>query len=69
MKTLINITAHAYDTDGKIVAPERTYSFVRSASASAPSTLGAERMVARQLEIKPSLVSVTRVEAMCYDAR
>jgi hypothetical protein len=68
MKTLINITAHAY-TGNTISAPERNYSFIRSASAKKPSHAGAARMVAAELGCKPSDVSVARVEAMSYAAR
>ena len=67
MKTLINITAHAY-AGNKIAHPERVHSFVRPASAKQPTYAGAARMVAKELGCKPSEVSVTRVEAMCYDA-
>jgi len=67
MKTLINITAHAY-AGSKLIAAERTYSFIRAASAKKPTHFGAARMVAAELGCKPADVSVARVEAMCYSA-
>ena len=69
MKTLINIIAHAYDRDGKITNAEKTYSFIRPFCTKKPTFIGAARMVARELEIKPSDVSVTRIEAMSYQTR
>lgn len=68
MKTLINITAHAY-TGSKVVHPERTHSFVRPANAKTPTYVGAARMVAKELGCKPSDVSVQRVEALAYDIK
>jgi hypothetical protein len=68
MKTLINITAHTYSCN-RIAEPERTYSFIRSSSVKRPTETGAARMIATEIGCKPSDVSVTRVEAMCYDAR
>lgn len=68
MKTLINITAHAY-TGSKVTHPERTYSFVRRASAKTPTYAGAARMIAKEIGCKPSDVSVQRVESLAYDIR
>jgi hypothetical protein len=68
MKTLINITAHAY-TGSKITTPERRYSFVRPSSAKTPTYAGAARMIASEIGCRPKDVSVTRVETMVYDAR
>lgn len=69
MKTLINITAHAYDENGKVTHAEKTHSFIRPRSAKKPTFAGAARMVAKELDVKPSAVSVTRIEALCYDAK
>ena len=68
MKTLIHIVAHTYQGD-RIATPERTYTFTRPASAQAPTYTGAARMVAKEAACKPSDVSVTRVEAMCYECK
>lgn len=68
MKTLINITAHAY-SGNKVAHPERTYSMIRPASAKTPTYAGAARMVAKELGCKPSDVSVQRVEALAYDCK
>jgi hypothetical protein len=68
MKTLINITAHAYE-GSKVIAQERTYSFIRANSAKTPTYAGAARMVAAEIGCKPSDVSVARVEAMAYDTK
>jgi hypothetical protein len=68
MKTLINITCHIYEGD-RIAYPERVRSFIRPRSAGKPTFLGAARMVAKELNVKPSDVSVTRIEAMCYAAK
>jgi hypothetical protein len=68
MKTLINITAHTY-SGNRIAEPERTYSFIRSSAAKRPTEIGAARMIAAEIGCKPSDVSVTRVQAMCYNAR
>lgn len=69
MKTLINITALAYDPAApqNVLVPERQHSFIRPMSASTPTTTGAPRMVARKLGLRPSDVCVSRVEAMSYD--
>lgn len=68
MKTLINITAHAYEGN-KVSYSERNYSFVRPRNAKTPTYAGAARMVAAELGVKPSQVSVARVEAMSYDSK
>jgi hypothetical protein len=67
MKTLIQITAHTYEGE-RIATPQRTYSFVRPSSASAPTRRGAERMVAKEVGCKPTQVSIMRVEVLSYDA-
>lgn len=73
LKTLIQITAHVYgghrDTFAKIEHPERIYSFIRSRTAKKPTFAGAARMVAKELEVKPSAVSVTRIEVMGYSTK
>jgi len=70
MKTLINITAHAYDPKAPkdVLVPERTFTFIRPASAKSLTHSGAERMVAKAVGLKPSDVSVQRVEVMSCDA-
>jgi hypothetical protein len=67
MKTLIQITAHTHEGN-KIATPQRTYSFIRPSSSTAPTRRGAERMVAKQIGCKPGQVSIMRVEALSYDA-
>jgi len=66
MKTLINIVAIAPTSSAPSV--ERTFSFVRPASAKSPTYRGAERMVAKEVGCKPSQVSAIRFECMSYDA-
>jgi hypothetical protein len=66
MKTLIRITAHAF-SGPHIVAPEQDYSFVRPRYAKRPTFAGAARMVAKELNISPRNIVVSRVQAMCYD--
>ena len=66
---LFQITAHIYNTEGKITQGEKTYSFFRAYSATKPTFTGAARMVAKAIEVKPSDVCVTRIEAMVYQTR
>lgn len=66
MKMLFNIIAHAYDEQNRIICQERTFSFIRPGYAKKPTFTGAARMVARELDVKPSAVSVTRIEAASY---
>ena len=67
MKTLTTITAIA----GNV---ERDYSFVRPYSAKKPTLNGAARMVARRVcgehdaAVKPSDVSVIRIQHCCYQS-
>lgn len=66
MNMLFNIIAHAYDEQGRVICQERTFSFIRPGYAKKPTFTGAARMVAKELEVKPSAVSVTRIEAATY---
>lgn len=70
LKTLIQITAHVYgghrDTYAKVEHPERVYSFIRPRGAKKPTFAGAARMVAKELEVFPRAVAVTRIEAASY---
>jgi hypothetical protein len=68
MKTLINITAHAY-SGNNISVPDRRYSFIRPRNAKTPTHAGAARMIASEIGCRPKDISVTRVEAMAYEAR
>jgi len=72
MKTLINITA--IRPLGKNQT-ESQFSFVRPRSAKKPTYAGAARMIAAKLNaendgdypmVKPSEISVSRIEALCY---
>jgi hypothetical protein len=67
MKTITTITAHIYD-GSKIARPERNYAFIRKSSATKPTFAGAARMVAADAGCRPSDVSVSRIEHVCYDA-
>ena len=69
MKTLVTITAHLYDDEGKITYASTRYSFVRPRSFRPPTYLGAARMVARDIGAMPSQVSVERIETVGYAAR
>ena len=68
MKTLIIITAHAYEGTA-ITHPERAYHYIRPRNAKKPTYAGAARMVAAEIGGQPSDVSVTRIESVCYAAR
>jgi hypothetical protein len=67
MKTITTITAHIYD-GSKIARSEQNYAFIRKSSATKPTFAGAARMVAADAGCRPSDVSVTRIEHVCYDA-
>jgi hypothetical protein len=69
MKTLINIAATVYDENGKVTHAYRSFSFIRPRSAKKPTFTGAARMVAKELDVKPSDVSVAWIEALAYQTR
>ena len=65
MKSLISVYAHIYNADGKIVCHEKQYRFIRSRMFK-PTYVGAARMIAKETGVKPSDISVTRIESASF---